>query len=99
REDVLNHIEASKVAASAPRGAQAAPSAPAPAPQPVKPVPAPAFSQAGTREEEVVQATNVRKKIAENMLRARHMAAHCATWDEVDMTGMVELRKRLKEKV
>jgi len=103
REDVLNHIEASKVAASAPGRAPAAsgpaPSAPQRAPQPLKPIPSPAFSQQGAREEEVVAATNVRKKIAENMLRARHMAAHCATWDEVDMTAMVELRKRLKEKV
>ena len=99
REDVLNHIEASKVAASAPRQAPSAPAPSAPAPQPLKPIPAPAFAQHGAREEEVVQATNVRKKIAENMLRARHMAAHCATWDEVDMTELVALRARLKEKV
>src|SRR5690349_20326591 len=98
REDVLNHIEGSKVAASAPGRAPAAP-APQAQPQPLKPVPVPAFSQAGSREEEVVQATNIRKKIAENMLRARHMAAHCATWDEVDMTALVALRARLKEKV
>jgi 2-oxoglutarate dehydrogenase complex dihydrolipoamide succinyltransferase (E2) component len=105
REDVLNHIEGSKVAASA--GTFAPPSAPqagrapgaAPAPQPVKPIPVPAFAQAGSREEDVQQATNVRKKIAENMLRSRHLAAHCATWDEVDMTALVSLRSRLKERV
>jgi len=104
REDVLNHIEGSRVAASA--GAQPPASAAAPqpgrapaAPQPLKPIPAPAFAQAGSREEDVQQATNVRKKIAENMLRSRHMAAHCATWDEVDMTELVALRARLKEKV
>ena len=101
REDVLNHIEAGKVAASAPAAAQApqAGKAPAAAPQPTKPIPTPAFTQPGAREEEVVQATNVRKKIAENMLRARHMAAHCSTWDEVDMTELVALRARLKDKV
>jgi 2-oxoglutarate dehydrogenase complex dihydrolipoamide succinyltransferase (E2) component len=104
REDVLNHIEGSRVAASAPSAppsGQAPGRVPAPqaAPQPLKPIPAPAFAQAGSREEEVVQATNVRKKIAENMLRARHMAAHCSTWDEVDMTALVALRARLKEKV
>jgi 2-oxoglutarate dehydrogenase E2 component (dihydrolipoamide succinyltransferase) len=96
REDVLNHIEGSRVAASAPGRAPAAPQAPT---QPLKAIPAPAFAPAGAREEEVVQATNVRKKIAENMLRARHMAAHCSTWDEVDMTALVALRARLKEKV
>jgi 2-oxoglutarate dehydrogenase E2 component (dihydrolipoamide succinyltransferase) len=98
REDVLNHIEGSRVAALAPGRAPAAP-APQAQPQPLKPIQAPAFAQAGSREEEVVQATNVRKKIAENMLRARHMAAHCSTWDEVDMTALVALRARLKEKV
>jgi len=108
REDVLNHIEGSRVAASA--GTQAptavpgmqpgrAPSGPAAAPQPLKPIPAPSFTAPGTREEEVVAATNVRKKIAENMLRSRHMAAHCSTWDEVDMTRLVELRSRMKEQV
>ncbi len=86
REDVLNHIEGSKVAASA--GAYAQPSAQAPQ-----------AGRAGSREEDVQQATNVRKKIAENMLRSRHSAAHCATWDEVDMTRLVELRTRLKERV
>jgi pyruvate/2-oxoglutarate dehydrogenase complex dihydrolipoamide acyltransferase (E2) component len=107
REDVLNHIEAGRVAASAgPRAPQAAPAPqaaqpgkPSAPPQPVKPIPVPAFAQAGSREEDVQQATNVRKKIAENMLRSRHMAAHCATWDEVDMTALVEMRTRLKERV
>src|SRR5205085_5305357 len=99
REDVLNHIEASRVAASAPGRGPSAPAAPPAQPQPLKPIPAPAFAPAGAREEDVQQATNVRKKIAENMLRARHMAAHCSTWDEVDMTALVALRARLKEKV
>ena len=53
----------------------------------------------GSHEEEVQPLTNVRKKIAENMLRSRHSAAHCATWDEVDMTALVNLRARLKEKI
>ncbi len=101
REDVLSHIEGGRVAASMPQAPAATPYALAPkaAPQPLKAIPAPAFATAGSREEEVVQATNVRKKIAENMLRSRHMAAHCATWDEVDMTELVSLRARLKEKV
>ncbi|HKQ19536.1 MAG TPA: 2-oxo acid dehydrogenase subunit E2, partial [Candidatus Eisenbacteria bacterium] len=40
-----------------------------------------------------------RKMIATNMLKSRHSAAHCAVADEVDMTALVELRGRLKEKV
>jgi len=78
----------------------AAAGAPAQAPpKPVKPIPAPAFAAPGTRDVERRPLTNVRKKIAENMVRSRHTAAHCATWDEVDMTALVELRGRLKEKV
>ena len=105
REDVLSAIEAGKVAASAgaqaPVGAQATQQgrAAAAAPQPTKAIPVSSFTAPGSREEEVVQATNVRKKIAENMLRSRHSAAHCATWDEVDMTELVTLRSRLKERV
>jgi 2-oxoglutarate dehydrogenase E2 component (dihydrolipoamide succinyltransferase) len=111
REDVLAHIEAAGVAASAGIATQApsmvpgrveygpAPAQQAAAPKPVKPIPAPAFAAAGTREVERKPLTNLRKKIAENMVRSRHTAAHCATWDEVDMTALVELRGRMKEKV
>ena len=103
REDVLTYLEARKVAAIAPAVAPAAapghaPEA-APQPKPLKPIPAPAFAAAGTREVERKPLTNVRKKIAENMARSRHTAAHCSTWDEVDMTNLVELRGRLKERV
>ena len=109
RDDVMAYIEARRhvPAAAAPSYAPAAPAparptpaaAPAPAAPAPKPIPVPAMAAAGTREEIVETATNVRKKIAENMLRARHMAAHCAVSDEVDMTGLVELRGRLKERV
>jgi len=107
REDVLSHVEAGRVAASAGAGAtapQAVPGrAPAPppsaAPKPLKPIPAPALAQPGSREEVVQPLTNVRKKIAENMLRSRHSAAHCSTWDEADMTALVDMRARLKERI
>ena len=103
REDVLTHLEARKVAASAP--SQAATATPgrapeaAPQPKPLKPIPTPAFATAGARESERKPLTNIRKKIAENMVKSRHTAAHCSTWDEVDMTNLVELRKRLKDRV
>jgi 2-oxoglutarate dehydrogenase E2 component (dihydrolipoamide succinyltransferase) len=103
REDVLTHLEARKVAASAPSMAPAASPGRAPeaAPQakPLKPIPSAAFAAAGARESERKPLTNIRKKIAENMVKSRHTAAHCSTWDEVDMTNLVELRKRLKDRV
>ena len=97
REDVLTHLEARKLGGMA-APAQAPAAAPAAA-RPHKPIPAPAFSAAGSREEEVKPVTTLRKKIAENMSKARHAAAHCSVTDEVDMTALVELRGRLKEKV
>ncbi|HJW15198.1 MAG TPA: dihydrolipoamide acetyltransferase family protein, partial [Thermoanaerobaculia bacterium] len=76
-----------------------APAAAAPAAKPIKAIPVPAFAPAGSREEIVQPLTTLRKKIAENMSKARHTAAHCSVTDEVDMTALVELRGRLKEKV
>lgn len=107
REDVLTYLEARKLGAAAPRaGTAAAPSASerrAPAEAPAappsyRPIPS-APAGAPSREETLEPISNVRKRIAENMTRSRHMAAHCATWDEVDMTALVELRGRLKERV
>jgi 2-oxoglutarate dehydrogenase complex dihydrolipoamide succinyltransferase (E2) component len=108
REDVLAYVQAGTVAAAAGvrttapaamgAGAMTQP-APAAPPKPLMPIPTPSFTAPGSREVEVRPLTNVRKKIAENMLRSRHNAAHCSTWDEADMTALVELRGRLKEKV
>lgn len=109
REDVLTHMEARKLAPGLP-GAMAAPGGmapamaaptmtPAAAPRPLKAIPAAAVSAAGSREEVVQPLTTLRKKIAENMSKSRHTAAHCSVTDEVDMTALVELRSRLKEKV
>lgn len=109
REDVLTYLEARKVAASAP-GRAAAPAAgrmeryetgppPAEAPRPTKPIPSAAFAAPGAREEVVEPLTNVRKMIAQNMVKSRHTAAHCAVADEVDMTALVEMRGRMKERV
>lgn len=110
REDVLTHLEARKVAASAPGRGAAAPAmtpsygggaatAAPEAPRPTKPIPAPAFAAPGTREEVVEPLTNVRKMIAANMVKSRHTAAHCAVSDEVDMTALVEMRGRMKDRV
>jgi len=64
-----------------------------------EPGPRPAFlggsispSAAGPREE-VVPFTKVRKLIAEHMVKSKHTAPHVTTFDEVDMTAIVQLRK------
>ncbi len=115
RDDVLAYLDRMRLAPGAPAPPAARAGAPPPAPPmpsgapaaavapptapALRPIPAPALAGEASREEVVETATVVRKKIAENMLRARHMAAHCAVSDEVDMTELVEMRGRLKEKV
>ena len=40
-----------------------------------------------------------RKRIAEHLLEAQHTTAHLTTFNEVDMTAVMRLRDRLKERV
>ena len=47
---------------------------------------------AGPREE-VIPFSKVRKLIAENMVRAKHTAAHTHCFDEADMSAIVTLKK------
>jgi 2-oxoglutarate dehydrogenase E2 component (dihydrolipoamide succinyltransferase) len=78
---------------------QAAP-APAPAPQAAPaPPPAPAPAQplvASGGDEEVYQFNTIRKVIARHMRHSLDTAAHVTTVIEVDMTGIVGLRKKWK---
>ena len=82
REDVLAWLESP--AAAAPRAAElAAPAAPAREYGPDEPV-------------ERVPMTSIRKTIARRMIESKRSSAHVTTVDEVDMSGVVELRERLK---
>ncbi len=108
KEDILSFVEQRKAApaqapSQVPSGpAPAAPSAPSPsAPAPVKaPVVAPAPSlpaySAGERIS-IEPMTNMRRKIAENMLNSRRTSAHVTTFFEVDFTNIARLRDRLKK--
>ena len=66
-------------------GAQRAPSA------------APAASN-GARETREKMSTR-RKRIAEHLLESQHSTAHLTTFNEVDMTAVMQLRDRHKERV
>jgi 2-oxoglutarate dehydrogenase E2 component (dihydrolipoamide succinyltransferase) len=43
--------------------------------------------------------TTRRKRIAENLLQAQHNTAHLTTFNEIDMSGVIALRTRIKDKV
>jgi len=90
KEDVLAHLEATpKVPESAPRPQLSL--APRPAPAASKPAPV-----RESAEEERVPMTHLRQRIAERLVQAQHTAAILTTFNEVDMSAVMELRARHK---
>jgi 2-oxoglutarate dehydrogenase E2 component (dihydrolipoamide succinyltransferase) len=51
----------------------------------------------GSRTEQRVPMTRLRSRIAERMVEAQHTAAMLTTFNEVDLTKVMSLRKRYKE--
>ena len=76
-------------AAAAAAQASATVAAPAPAQYPARPV--------GPREERVPM-TRLRRRVAERLKEAQNTAAMLTTFNEVDMTNVMELRKVMKDK-
>ncbi|MEY4374352.1 MAG: hypothetical protein RL760_518, partial [Candidatus Eisenbacteria bacterium] len=102
RDDLLEYLRsrtaAPAAAVSAPAAApKAAPSAPANVPSFLRGAVSGAAST-GAREE-TITFTRVRKVIADNMVKAKHTAAHTHCFDECDMTAVVALRKEWAPKL
>lgn len=107
RKDVLRYIERggarpaveeaaeNPVKESAdPEIATALPAAPAPVEAPVARTAGGVLLEEGDRE---VPVTGVRRTIAQRMVQSKHEAPHAWTMMEADVTGLVELRNRLKQ--
>jgi 2-oxoglutarate dehydrogenase E2 component (dihydrolipoamide succinyltransferase) len=77
------------------------PPAAAPPSAPAGPTPAPATAPAPSAfvsdEERVVPMSRIRQRIAERLVRAQHTAAILTTFNQVDMSAVLELRARHKE--
>ena len=86
KEDVM-------AAASAPAAAPAPSPAPAPTPSPS---PAPA-ALAGSRSEERVRMTRLRQTVAKRLKDAQNTAAMLTTFNDVDMTALIEARAKYKD--
>jgi 2-oxoglutarate dehydrogenase E2 component (dihydrolipoamide succinyltransferase) len=86
KEDVLRHLEQAATCPAVP--ARAVTPAPAPPPAPAAP------AEAGER---VVPMNRIRQRIAERLVQAQHTAAILTTFNEVDMSAIVELRARRRE--
>jgi 2-oxoglutarate dehydrogenase E2 component (dihydrolipoamide succinyltransferase) len=62
------------------------------------PEPAPQRPQAGAREERRVPMTRLRARIAERMVESQTNAALLTSFNEIDLTKVVELRTQYKQK-
>jgi 2-oxoglutarate dehydrogenase E2 component (dihydrolipoamide succinyltransferase) len=100
KEDVLNFVQQQPQPQAAPaptNGASEAPSAPA------QPTPAPTGDAAPfsllseSRREERVRMSRRRQTIARRLVEAQQNAAMLTTFNEVDMTAIMELRKRRRD--
>ena len=91
RDDLLDYLEA-RTAPPIPAMAAAAARAPETGPRPGFLAAAVAPAAPGAREE-VIPFTKVRKLIADHMVKSKFTAPHVTTFDEVDMTEVVALRK------
>ncbi len=93
KPDVIE--QTGKAGPSVPSGRPESVTPPAPAPSP-----APALKPAVAGERETREKmTTRRKRIAENLLLAQHATAHLTTFNEIDMSAVVAVRERMKEKV
>ncbi|TVR01335.1 MAG: 2-oxoglutarate dehydrogenase complex dihydrolipoyllysine-residue succinyltransferase [Spirochaetaceae bacterium] len=70
-----------------------------PASQPATPSPTPPASggETGPRQRRV-KMSNLRKRIAENLVRSKQGSAHLTTFNEIDMSGVMELRAQHKDR-
>jgi 2-oxoglutarate dehydrogenase E2 component (dihydrolipoamide succinyltransferase) len=66
----------------------------APPPPVARPLPASAPPAAADAAEDVVPMSPLRKRIAERLVEAQHESASLTTFNEVDMSAVMELRKR-----
>jgi 2-oxoglutarate dehydrogenase E2 component (dihydrolipoamide succinyltransferase) len=104
REDVLGFVAQRQEQASAPAPAatngvsEAPPRAETPAPATATPAqPAPFSLVTETRREERVRMTRRRQTIARRLVEAQQNAAMLTTFNEVDMSAVMDLRRRRRD--
>ena len=96
KKDVLAHLETLSAPEPAPEPEPTQPPTPepTPAPEPVQPAPAPT-SPGLTRREPM---SRLRQRIAEHLVAAQHNAAMLTTFNEIDMSAVMQLRAKYKER-
>ena len=99
KDDVLAAAKSKEAGSPAKAGAQApeAKSFTAPAEQPAAPGPRPAPGSSDARREERVKMTRLRQTIATRLKDAQNTAAILTTFNDVDMSAVIEARARYKD--
>jgi len=85
KEDVERYLASQSQPAARP-----APAAPSPAPRP-------SSAADGNRREERIRMSRRRRTIAQRLVEVQHTAAMLTTFNEIDMTAVMDLRTRRKE--
>ena len=92
KKDILAYVKSGQQTAISPQPT-ALPSTPAPQPQvSVAPTPMPQSPAPAVSAGEVVPLTNIRRSIAEHMVRSKHTSPHVTTVFEVDFTAVANHR-------
>ncbi len=108
KDDVINYLEQQAQKTSAPEPATVAPAPPSPpssqavsspvsAPALAVPPPAPPLQPTPRGREERVRLSRRRQTIAQRLVEAQHTAAMLTTFNEIDMSAVMEVRNRRKE--
>ena len=99
KDDVLAAVEAQKSGGPVHEPEARAPTSPAPAPAPAAaPAAAPVQAKAtGERHEERVKMTRLRQTIAHRLKEAQNTAALLTTFNDVDMSAVIEARGKYKD--
>jgi 2-oxoglutarate dehydrogenase E2 component (dihydrolipoamide succinyltransferase) len=101
KEDVLHHLETSEPqatpASALPKLESAQPATELPSPTPPEVSPRVTGGAIPGRQEETVPMSRLRRTVAERLVEAQHSAALLTTFNEVDMTNVIGLRKEYGE--
>jgi 2-oxoglutarate dehydrogenase E2 component (dihydrolipoamide succinyltransferase) len=96
KEDVLAYLQAAAAPVTQDSALRTQDSTLPRPPLSIAPWPTPRPAPPGGDEEERVPMTHLRQRIAERLVQAQHTAAILTTFNEVDMSAVMELRARHK---
>jgi pyruvate dehydrogenase E2 component (dihydrolipoamide acetyltransferase) len=97
KKDILGYIEQRKAAPKQPAPQQRqAPAQPQPRPAAAKTVAQPAEGEYGDRVE-IIEMDRMRQLISEHMRRSKDTSAHVTSFNEIDVTNLVQARENNKK--